>query len=1096
MRCTVCDTDHPADARFCDACGGALARACPACGAPARDGARFCGQCGSALAAPAPSLAPAPPIAPLGASPGVPLGAPLGAGERKHVTILFADVRGSSEMIRALDPEEALALIDPVVQAAATAVARFGGIMNDVQGDGIMALFGAPLAAEDHPVQACLAAIALLRTLPTGMEIRVGVHSGEVVVRPSGHDAADYYAFGPAVHLAKRLEQAADPGTVRISAETALRTRGYTDVRPLGPVAIKGWDEPMPMFELLSAADRPSWEVRSAGSLSPFIGREPEMATLCAGLMRATLGRAQGVAVVADAGVGKSRLVHEFLQGAVARGVRVMRAAGALHMQEAPFHVAAELMRSWIGAQPADDRAALDRRLYQVMAVGDPFEVDEPAVRSLLDLPLVDAAAWQALAPGARRQRLLDACRRVLLRGAADRARIVLVEDLHWLDEPSRALVDTLVATAGAAKLLLLASTRPEARPDWSTRSHGTEIRLSPLDAEQSDTLLCSLVGPGPELAGLRARMVAGAEGTPLFLEEIARDLLENGTVGVVPRRQWLQVALEQVSIPASVQAIVASRMDRLAPAPRSLLLTASAVGKDVRMEVLRRVARLPEPGLQSGLASLQAAEFLYETSPGTGADYTFKHAVTQAVAYDAILRAERRGLHGRVFEALQAVSGDRVDENTELLCEHAALGALWEPAAHYGMLAGDRARARFAWPEAVRYYELAMEGLSHVPETPDVLERGIALRLGLRAALGTIGDWRRGVEVLEEASRLAVRLGDDLRAAQIDSMACMMLTTLGDLERAVQLGRRGAVVAARAAHVPTQQTLAFGLGQAHWFRGDFALAAEVLQAQLHHARGPLRAASVGSAGTPAVMSFVCLSKTHAMLGEFGPAHGLAAEAAALARETGQPYDLAYAPIAAGFAFMMQGRDAEAVVALEGALQTVRSRGVLLLLPSIARYLGRSLAAVGQLKAAAALLTEALQAARAQNLVGLTAWCGAALAQVHLASGSPDADAVAADAHELGTRHGYRPVQAVCLRLLAECCAARGAWMEAAEGFRAASALLAELGMRPERVRAGMGLARALAALGQDAEAAEAHAAAIFESATIGLDASVTAGSC
>jgi len=1085
VRCGACGVDHPEGARFCDACGGVLAQACPACQAPARDGARFCGQCGSPLAA-----VPAPPaVAVLAAPPAN----PLGPGERKHVTILFADVRGSSELIRDLDPEEALALIDPVVQAAASAVARFGGIVNEVQGDGIMALFGAPLAAEDHPVRACLAATALLRHLPPGIEIRVGVHSGEVVIRPTGHDATDYAAVGPAVHLAKRLEQAADPGTARISTETAQRTRGYTDVRPLGPVPVKGWDTPVPMFELLDATDRPSWEVRSAGSLSPFVGREPELATLSAALMRATLGRAQTVAVVADAGVGKSRLLHEFLQGAVARGVRVMRAAGAQHMHDAPFHAAAELMRSWIGAQPADDRQALERRLHQTVAMGDPLEVDEPAIRSLLDLPLADPATWQALDAGARRQRLLDACRRVTLRGADERARIVLVEDLHWLDEPSRALVDSLVATAGAARLLLLASARPEARPDWGGRSYGTELRLSPLDPEQSDALLCSLVGPGPELAALRARMVAGAEGTPLFLEEIARDLQENGTVGETPRRQWMQVALDQVSIPASVQAIVASRMDRLAAAPRVLLMLASVIGKDVRLEMLRRVARLPEAELQSGLAALQAAEFLYETSPGTGTDYTFKHSVTQAVAYEAILRTERRALHGRVFQALQAMSGDRVDEQTELLCKHAAMGGQWDQAARYGLLAGDRARARFAWPEAVRYYELALEGLSHVPETPEVLERGITLRIGLRAALGTIGEWRRGVEVLEEASALAVRLGDELRAAQLDGMACTMLTTLGDLERAVHLGRRGAAVAIRAAHVPTQQIVGFGLGQAHWFRGHFAQAAEVLRGQLHHARGPLRAASVGSAGTPAVMSFVCLSKTHAMLGEFGPAYELAEEAAALAAETGQPYDLAYAPIAAGFAHMLQGRDAEAVTVLEAALATVRSRGVMLLLPSIARYLGRSLAGAGQVDKAGDLLVEALEATRRQNLVSLTAWCGAALAHVHLASGSPAADAAVADAHALGSRHGYQPVQAICLRLLAECHASRGAWPEAEMEFRAASAMLAELGMRPERVRAEMGLAQALAALGRAAEAAGVQAAAVAEAETICLDPRVTA---
>ena len=256
MRCTRCDIENPDDARFCDGCGGSLLRACPACQAVARAHARFCSQCGTALDLPAP-----PPVISR---------RPPDVGQRKHVTILFADVRGSTELVRALDPEEALARIDPVVQGAVAAVVRFGGIVNEVQGDGLMALFGAPLAAEDHPVCACLAARAILQGLPPGIEMRVGVHSGEVVIRPSGRDASDYAAIGPAVYFAKRLEQAADTGTARLSAETARLTRGYTDLRPLGLVQAKGWDEPVEMFELLHATDRPSWEVRSAGSLSCF----------------------------------------------------------------------------------------------------------------------------------------------------------------------------------------------------------------------------------------------------------------------------------------------------------------------------------------------------------------------------------------------------------------------------------------------------------------------------------------------------------------------------------------------------------------------------------------------------------------------------------------------------------------------------------------------------------------------------------------------------------------------------------------------------------------------------------------------------------
>ncbi len=1056
-----------------------MAPSCPACRATARAGARFCGQCGTALASPAPAPRAA---TALSAEP-----AALGVGERKHVTILFADIRGSTAMIRGLDPEEALARIDPVVRAAAEAVGRFGGIVNEVQGDGIMALFGAPLAAEDHPVRACLAASALLQNLPAGIEMRVGVHSGEVVIRPSGRDASDYAAIGPAVYMAKRLEQSADPGTARLSEETALRTRGYTDLRPLGPVTAKGWDEPVPMYELLSVTDRPSWEVRSAGHLSPFVGREAEGGALAAALGRALLGRAQAAAVMADAGMGKSRLVHHFLQSATARGIRVLRAAAAAHAQEAPFHIAAELMRSWTEALPSDDRAALERRLQQVMCIGDARDVDEPAIRSLLDLPLADPDAWAALDASARRQRLLDASRRVLLRGAHERARIVLVEDLHWVDEPSRVLLDQLVATAGAARLLVIGTARPEGRPDWASRSYAIELRLGPLSEDQSDTLLRTLVGDGAELAGLRRRVVEGAEGTPLFLEEIARSLQETGAVRTQPSRV-MAISPDQVSIPASVQAIVASRMDRLPAGPRALLLTASVIGKDIRTDVLRRVSRLGEAELQAALQSLEAAEFLYETSPGTGIDYTFKHAVTQSVAYDAILRAERRVLHARVFHALQAVAGDRVDEWTERLCEHAGAGELWEQAVHFGLFAAERARARFAWPEAVRFFDLALAGLTHLPETPANLERGIALRVGMRAALGATGELRRAAATMEEASVLALRLEDPLRSAQLDALASNFLSNLGELDRAVALTTRAVLISSRLRHAPTAMAATFGLGQAHWYQGHFAEAIRVLEERLPDVRGPEGTASAGTIGTASVMILVCLAKSHAMLGAFGPAHGYAQEAEALAASTGQPYDLCFASAARGLALMSHGRHDEAVQVMEAGAAVARDAGIILQVVSSARYLGRAYAAAGRFDAAHAVLEEALSHTRAMKLVTLNTWCSLALAHAHIGSLSPAADAVVAAARQAAHAHGFQPVQAICYRLAGECHAMRGEWAEAAEQFQAGSTLMQQLGMRPERILALRGLAAALLASRQLKRSKEALREADAESETIGLD--------
>ncbi len=1004
-------------------------------------------------------------------------------GQRKHVTILFADVRGSTELVRALDPEEALARIDPVVQGAVAAVTRFGGIVNEVQGDGLMALFGAPLAAEDHPVCACLAARAILQGLPPGIEMRVGVHSGEVVIRPSGRDASDYAAIGPAVYFTKRLEQAAEPGTARLSADTARLTRGYTDLRPLGLVQAKGWDEPVEMFELLHATDRPSWEVRSAGSLSCFVGREAELAALSSALMRATLGTMQAVTLVADAGVGKSRLAHEFLHGPAARGIRVVRAAAAAHAGNAPFYVAAELLRSWIGAVAGDDRAALARRLDQAIAVNLTQGVTPDAAAlhsllnlSLLELPAPEQAAWTSLDPARRRQRLIDVTRGVLLREAAQNPLIVLVEDLHWVDEASRELLAALVAGAGATRLLLFATTRPGGQPEWAARSNSVVLRLEPLDRAQSETLLQRLVGDAPELAVLRARIIAQAEGTPLFLEEMARSLTESGALVHAPAQVHLTERAEGISIPASVQGIVASRLDRLPATQRRLLQVASVLGKDVRTDVLRVLCHVPPAQMDADLTALQAAEFLYETSLGSREVYSFKHAVTQSVAYDTLLRAERRALHAETLSALEQMTGDRLGEMLERLSDHAAAGEVWAAAHRYSLGAGRRANERFAWLEAIGYFDRALDAINHFEDAHEAALAGIEVRLGLRTALGATGNLDRCLTVMEDARRLAAWTGNTIQVAQIDGYACMLLTSLGSLDRAVAAGRRGAVAA--AGHPPSTLNLAFGLGQAYWFQGRFGDAARTLSSSLPSVRGALRLAATGTIGTVSVLTLVALSKTHAMIGEFDLALTLAAEAQAIAAETQRPYDVAYASVAPGFAHMMQGAHDDAVAVMEEGLQVARRAGILLLLPSIARYLGRAHAAAGSADKAHALLHEALALTRRQRLTGLTAWCSAALGHAHMGGDAALAEAALQEALAMAAEHGYAPVQAQTLRALGELRLRAGDAVAAEASLRQAAALAEAMGMRPDLAETRRLLADALRALGRLAEACAEDAAA------------------
>ncbi|MBV9782812.1 MAG: tetratricopeptide repeat protein, partial [Acidisphaera sp.] len=505
---------------------------------------------------------------------------------------------------------------------------------------------------------------------------------------------------------------------------------------------------------------------------------------------------------------------------------------------------------------------------------------------------------------------------------------------------------------------------------------------------------------------------------------------------------------LAEVEIPASVQGVLASRIDRLSPPRRGLLQLASVIGKDVPLSLLRSVSGMGERALQAELAGLCAGEFLYEIDLPLGTEYTFKHALTRAVAYEGMLRRNRRELHGRVLAALE------VDEAVipEHLAHHALHGEVWDRAAVHAQQAGLRANARSAWREAIAFFEMALEALAHLPDEPEHRRRAIEVRLGLRVPLGPLGEFGRSAQHLQEARAIAAALGDERRLGPIDTNICLMFTNLGRLQEAIEAGQHSLALATRLEDAPGRLSASYALGQAHWFSGNLAEAERVLAAALPSLRGELRLRDTGTTGTASVLTLVCLSKTYATIGRDAEAAAAAAEARVIAQETRRPYDLSYADIAEGYARLLRGEDAAAVPPLEQALREARAAEIALLVPSIARYLGRAYAAIGRHEAAEALLEEALDLTRAQGLVGLTAWCNLALAHARLAR-QLDVGPVLEEALALAERHGYRPVMAQVHRLLARLHAEAGRPREAAAAQQAASRLAEMLGMRPETAR-------------------------------------------
>ena len=784
-RCAICQHPLSHAARFCATCGAPVTETCRTCGQVVPLPATFCPGCGQRLEAGLPAESPdrwptdvatspqaglplPTPRAPTGDRQRVtvPERAPLAytptslvekirtsraalEGERKQVTVLFADIKDSLELIRSLDPEAAQQLLDPALHAMMDAVHRYEGTVNQVLGDGIMALFGAPIAHEDHAARACYAALAMQAALRdyaeevrrahgVALQSRIGLNSGEVVVRTIRNDLhMDYSAVGQTTHLAARLEQLASPDTILITTTTVRLVEGLVRVKAVGPVAVKGLAEPVEVWELLGASGQ-RWRLQTARArgLTQFVGRQTELAALHAALTQAGAGHGQVVAVLGEAGMGKSRLVDEFVQAAHAEGWLVLDSAAVSYSQATPYFPVLDLLRRFCHLEEREDIRTIQTKVTaQVLTLDAALQDTIPALLALLDALPADSPFLQ-LDPPQRRQHTHTALKRVLLRASQEQPVLLVVEDLHWLDTETQAVLDSLGESVPTARLLLLVTYRPEYRHGWGSKTYYTQLRLDPLPPASTSAFLQALLGDDPSLAPLTQFLSQRTEGNPFFLEESVRTLVEMQVVLGNQGAYYLAGELPRLSVPATVQAVLAARIDRLPPEEKHLLQTAAVMGTEVPLLLLQTVGELPEEILRLGLTHLQDAEFLYEASLFPELVYTFKHALTQEVAYGSLLHERRRMLHARIVEALEALAGDRVAEQVDRLAHHALRGEVWDKAVTYCQQAGTRAHDRAAFREAVAAFDQVLHALAHLPESGDTQVRAIELRLALAGVL------------------------------------------------------------------------------------------------------------------------------------------------------------------------------------------------------------------------------------------------------------------------------------------------------------------------------------------------------------------------
>jgi class 3 adenylate cyclase/tetratricopeptide (TPR) repeat protein len=1101
MQCPQCQHENREGARFCRECGTRFDAVCPACGARIEAGSKYCDDCGAPLTGARATAAPSEAVATPSrfASPGAYTPQHLAdriltsrialEGERKQVTVLFADLKGSMELLADRDPEEARRVLDPVLERMMDAVHRYEGTVNQVMGDGIMALFGAPLAHEDHAVRAAYAALRMQEsvaryadtiraTVGVPLQIRVGLNSGEVVVRSIGSDLRmDYTAVGQTTHLAARMEQVAAPGSILVAPDTLRLVEGYVQVRGLGRTAVKGLSEPVDVYELLGAGPvRSRLQALAARGLSKFVGRNAELETLRQTLAQAGAGHGQIVALVGEPGVGKSRLVWEFTHSHRAQGWLVLESGSVSYGKATSWLPVIDLLKSYCGIEAADDQRRIREKVTGKVLTLDPaLQAALPALLALLDVPVEDAA-WENLDSAQRRQRTLDAVKRLLLRESQEQPLLLVFEDLHWIDAETQALLDSLAESLPTARVLLLVNYRPEYEHSWGRKTYYRQLRLDPLPPESADELLRALLGDDASLAELKRLLVERTEGNPFFLEETARTLVETGVLSGERGAYTLTRPLESTGVPATVQAVLAARIDRLPPEDKRLLQCAAVIGKDVPFALLQAIAELREDWLRQGLADLQAAEFLYETRLFPELEYTFKHALTHEVAYGSLLSDRRRALHGRIVEVIERQSADRLAEQVERLAHHAVRGEVWDKAVSYLRQAGAKAAVRGAYREAAGYFEQARVALEHLPERRATQELAIDLRFELRNALLPIAgaaEQQRIIELLREAETLAHALDDRRRLGWVEVYLGSYAWQTGALTRAVELGRSAVANAEALGDLALTVAANWALGPALSLHGDYREGAAVFSRNVELLRGERLQESFGLPFVPSVQARAlqaawCLAE----LGEFGEGVARGEEAVRMAEAADHPFSKVGAYYSVARLYLLKGDFDRAIALLEHRRDYLPEGQNRATYAAIAIDLAYAHARSGRPDRAIALLERASDArpmvipTRLHSLI----WLG----QAHLLLGRlDDARGCAAEALDDARAHELRGGEARALWLLGEvAAAAEPPDAEQAEAhYHQALARAAELEMRPLVAHCKLGLGTLHRKLGRRDEA-------------------------
>ncbi len=1089
MPCPRCQRETPADAEFCPACGTRLLVGCAKCGTENALGNSYCKKCGQPLAAAGGEgqdtgkFASPRSYTPKHLAEKILTSRSALAGERKQVTVLFTDVSGFTGLSERLDPEEVHHLMSQAFELMLAEVHRYEGTVNQFLGDGIMALFGAPIGHEDHAERAVHAALGIRMVLDgfpgearpgVKLLVRQGLNTGLVVVGSIGNDLRmDYTAVGDTTNVAARLQQAAEPGRIVISEATHRLVEGSLHTRPLGRLSLKGKAEPVGAWEVISSrASRTRLELRAEQGLTPFVGREQECRALIECFEKARAGHGQTVFVVGEPGIGKSRLLFEFRRR-LGEECTWLEGHCVSYGRSIAFHPLIDLLKRNFRIEDGDGEETIVRKIERgVLLLGEDLRPALPYFRSLLSVDPGDHAV-RTMDPRQRRGEIFNALRMLTHRASEIRPQVLVCEDLHWMDKATEEYLVFAADSVPTSRVLCILTYRTGYVHPLGDRSYYTRLGLGTLSTDDGAKMAHALLGTDSLPEELERLIMAKTEGNPFFVEEVVKSLRELGVIRAVGGRYELVKRIDEITVPDTIQDVITARVDRLDEGSKKTLQTAAVIGREFSLALLRQTLEM-EDGVQVEVEQLKRLEFVYEKRFFPDLVYTFGHSLTQEVAYEGLLMQRRQVLHGIIARVIETSYGDRLPEQYPVLAYHYSRAQDAAKAVEYLVKAGDRAVALYANTDALGYYAEALAQLEKQPPSTRQAEQRIDIIMRLCGVSGSSADFERDLHNLSDGLRLARQIGDRRRESQVLYWTGRTHYLTGRPVSGTEYAEQALALADELGDDSLAAMPVTLLGRVYFLQSEFEKSGRMMgrSAALFERDGNRIEEANARAG---------LGWSLAMIGQFHRALEEADRGVALAQEIGHLPTEAACCMYRGCARFLRGHWRQAIEDARRSLSIGERIADAFRVYLTSGFLGGFLVMAGELEEGLALLGQAVRAAeRLRTKVGL-GWFLVFLTEVGLARGDmAEADRQCRAAIAFAREQGDRWTEAWARRVFAETFRRGappdldGAEHEILEAMR----IQREIGALPELARSLLTYGRILEVRGEQERAREAVASA------------------